>query len=93
VRVVYFGTSDFAAAILRRLAAEPPRRPALVVTPPDRRQGRGRRLAPAPAAATAEELGIEVLRTEATEAPEALRRILTAEPQLGVVCAFGQLLR
>ncbi len=44
VRAVYFGTSDFAAAVLRRLAAEPEHRPALVVTPPDRRRGRGRKL-------------------------------------------------
>jgi methionyl-tRNA formyltransferase len=93
VRVAYFGTSDFAAAILRRLAAEPELRPALVVTPPDRRQGRGRRLGPSPAAAAAEELGIDVLRTEATEAPEALDRIHAVGPDLGVVCAFGQLLR
>ena len=64
-----------------------------MVTPPDRRQGRGRRLAPVPAATTAEELGIEVLRTEATESTEALARIRAAEPDLGVVCAFGQLLR
>ena len=92
MRSVYLGTSDFAAAILRRLA-ETDHRPSLVVTPPDRRRGRGRRLAPAPAAAAAEALGIEVLRTEATEAPEALERIRAAKPELGVVCAFGQLLR
>jgi methionyl-tRNA formyltransferase len=93
VRVAYLGTSDFAAAILRRLAEAPEYRPVLVVTPPDRRQGRGRRLTPVPAAAAAEELGIDVLRTEATEEPEALERIRAAKPDLGVVCAFGQLLR
>jgi methionyl-tRNA formyltransferase len=92
VRVVYLGTSDFAAAILRRLA-EGRHRPRLVVTPPDRPRGRGRKVTAAPAAAAAEELGIEVLRTEATESPEALERIRAADPQLGVVCAFGQLLR
>jgi methionyl-tRNA formyltransferase len=92
VRVVYLGTSEFAAAILRRLAGTR-HRPALVLTPPDRRQGRGRKLAPTPAAVTAEELGIEVVRTEATEEPEALERIRSSAPDLGVVCAFGQLLR
>jgi methionyl-tRNA formyltransferase len=93
LRLVYLGTSEFAAAVLRRLAEDPAKRPGLVVTPPDRRRGRGRRLAPAPAAAAAEELGIDVLRTEATEAPESLERIRAVDPQLGVVCAFGQLLR
>jgi methionyl-tRNA formyltransferase len=92
LRVVYFGSSAFAAAVLRRLA-ESAHRPALAITPPDRRQGRGRRVGPVPAAATAEELGIELLRTEATERPEALARIRAAEPELGVVCAFGQLIR
>jgi methionyl-tRNA formyltransferase len=94
VRVVYLGTSDFAAAVLRRLSeSDAGHRPVLVVTPPDRRQGRGRKLAPVPAAAAAEELGIEVLRTEATEDPEALAAIGAAEPDVGVVCAFGQILR
>ena len=42
VRTVYLGTSDFAAAVLDRLAGGP-HRPALVVTRPDSRAGRGRR--------------------------------------------------
>ena len=92
MRTVYLGTSDFAAAVLRRLAASA-HVPVLVVTPPDRPRGRGRRLSPAPAAAAADELGIEVLRTEATEHPRALDRIRAAEPDVGVVCAFGQILR
>jgi methionyl-tRNA formyltransferase len=92
LRVVYLGTSPFAAAVLRRLA-DSAHRPVLVVTPPDRRQGRGRRVSPVPAAAAAEELGIDVLRTEATERPDALEGIRATQPDLGVVCAFGQLLR
>jgi methionyl-tRNA formyltransferase len=92
LRVVYLGTSPYAAAVLRRLA-DSAHRPVLVVTPPDRRRGRGRRLSPVPAAAVAAELEIDVLRTEATEGPEALERIRAAAPDLGVVCAFGQLLR
>ena len=92
MRVAYFGTSDFAAAVLGRLAASE-HRPALVVSPPDRRRGRGRRLSPTAVASAADALGIETLKTTASEQPEALARIRTAEPELGVVCAFGQLLR
>lgn len=92
--IVYFGTSDFAAALLRDLAAPgSPRRPVLVVTPPDRRQGRGRRLSPPPVAAVAAELGIELLQTERTDDLRALERIRAAGPDVGVVCAFGQILR
>ncbi len=92
MRVVYLGTTEFAAAVLRRLAGSE-HAPALVVSPPDRPRGRGRKLSPTATAATAAELGIEVLRTEATERPEALTAIRAAEPEVGVVCAFGQLLR
>jgi methionyl-tRNA formyltransferase len=92
VRAVYFGTSAFAAAVLRRLARSP-HRPALVVTPPDRARGRGRKLASPPAADEARELGIEVLQAESVNAPDALAAIRSAEPRAGVVCAFGQLIR
>jgi methionyl-tRNA formyltransferase len=93
VRLVYLGTSEFAAEILRRLAATGDHRPVLAVSPPDRRRGRGRKTSPTPVAAAAEELGIEVLKTEATEDDEALERIRAARPEVGVVCAFGQLIR
>ena len=43
MRTVYLGTSDFAAAVLDRLAAGP-HRPALVVTRPDARRGRGQKV-------------------------------------------------
>ena len=46
-RTVYLGTSDFAVAVLERLAAGD-HRPALVVTRPDRPSGRGRKVAPPP---------------------------------------------
>jgi methionyl-tRNA formyltransferase len=92
VRTAYLGTSEFAATVLRRLA-DSPHRPALVVTPPDRRQGRGRKVKPPPAAIVARELGLELLQAENVNAEEALDRIRVARPQAAVVCAFGQLIR
>ncbi len=92
MRTAYLGTSEFAAAVLRRLAASP-HRPALVVTPPDRRQGRGRRVAPPPAAVAAAELGLELLQAENVNEPAALERIRAAAPAAVAVCAFGQLIR
>jgi methionyl-tRNA formyltransferase len=93
VSLVYLGTSDFAAEILRRLAATDAHRPRLVVSPPDRRRGRGRKTSPTPVATVANELGIELVKTEATAGPETLERIRAAEADVGVVCAFGQLIR
>jgi methionyl-tRNA formyltransferase len=92
VRTAYLGTSDFAATVLRRLAASP-HRPALVVTPPDRRQGRGRTVTPPPAAPAAGELEIDLLQAESINDEAALERIRAAAPEAVVVCAFGQLIR
>jgi methionyl-tRNA formyltransferase len=91
-RLAYLGTSDFAATILRRLAAGSSK-PALVVTPPDRRRGRGRRLAPPPAAAAAAELGLDLHQTADVNAPESLTALDDAGIDLGLVCAFGQFLK
>jgi len=92
VRTAYLGTSDFAATVLRRLAASP-HRPSLVVTPPDRRQGRGRKVQPPPAALAAQELGLELLQAENVNDDGAQARIRAAEPEAVLVCAFGQLIR
>ena len=92
MRTAYLGTSEFAAAVLRRLAASP-HRPALVVTPADARRGRGRRLASPPAADTARELGLSVHQTADVNAPESVAAIEAANPDVIAVCAFGQLIR
>ncbi|MFL5872924.1 MAG: methionyl-tRNA formyltransferase [Solirubrobacterales bacterium] len=92
MKTAYLGTSDFAATVLRRLAASP-HRPGLVVTPPDRRQGRGRKVSPPPAALAAAELGLDLLQAENVNDDAALARIRAAQPEAVVVCAFGQLIR
>lgn len=92
MNTVYLGTSSFAATVLRRLA-ESPHRPALVVAPPDRPRGRGRKTLPPPVAEVARELEIELLQAESVNEGEALERIRTARPQLAGICAFGQLIR
>ncbi|MEO8092572.1 MAG: methionyl-tRNA formyltransferase [bacterium] len=91
-RTVFFGTSDFAAIVLRVLAVSP-YRPQLVVTPPDRRRGRGRKLSPPPAAIVAKGAGIELLQAEDLNEIATLDRIRAEGPDVGVVCAFGQLIR
>jgi methionyl-tRNA formyltransferase len=92
VRTAYLGTSEFAAAVLERLAGSP-HRPALVVAPPDRPRGRGRRSGAPPVAETAAELGIELLQAEDVNEAVALERIRASSPEAIGVCAFGQLIR
>lgn len=92
MRTVYLGTSDFAAAVLERLASSA-HRPALVVTRPDRPKGRGRTLQSPPVAETARALGIDLDQPEDVNAEEARARIAAAAPDAVCVCAFGALLK
>ncbi len=92
MRTAYLGTSEFAATVLRRLAGSP-HRPALVVSPPDSRRGRGRHLAPPPAAEAARELDLELHQTGDVNSPESLEAIRAAKPAAIAVCAFGQLIK
>ncbi len=91
MRTVFLGTSEFAVAILRRLAASP-HRPSLVVTRPDRPRGRGRRLSPPPVAVAACELGIELDQPASVNDDAARARIADARPEAVCVCAFGGLI-
>lgn len=92
MKTVYLGTSEFAAAILRTLA-DSPHRPTLVVSRPDRPQGRGRHLAPPPVVLVARELGLETFQPEAVNSPESIERIAAAEPERLALCAFGALIK
>ena len=74
VKTVYLGTSDFAAAVLERLAGSA-HRPALVVTRPDRPKGRGRQLQSPPVATRARELGLDARPARAA----ARRRVARAD--------------
>ncbi len=92
MRTVYLGTSEFAAGVLRTLAASA-HRPTLVLTRPDRPRGRGRRLAPPPVAEAARELGIEFAQPQAVNDEPCRALIAAAAPGVVCVCAYGALIR
>lgn len=83
-RLVYLGTPALAAEPLRALVAAGFDVP-LVITRIDKRRGRGSELAPSPVKAAAVELGIPVSHQ--------VEDALTVGADLGVVVAFGQLIR
>lgn len=91
-RYVYLGTSDFAVTVLLGLLRRD-LRPQLVVTPPDRRRGRGRRTGAAPVAAAAEAEGLAVLKTADVNGEEERARIADTGATIAMVCAFGQIIR
>jgi len=90
VRLIFFGTPEFAVPTLVRLASE--HEIAAVVSQPDRPSGRGRRVSPSPVSAAAVERGLALLRPERVGAPEVVAALRAAAPDLGVVVAFGQFL-
>jgi methionyl-tRNA formyltransferase len=83
-RLVYLGTPAAAVPPLRALVAAGYEIP-LVVTQPDRKRGRGSALVPSPVKAAATELDLPVT----TKVDDALG----AGADLGVVVAFGRLIR
>jgi methionyl-tRNA formyltransferase len=90
VRIVYLGTPEPAVPPLRALHAAG-HEIALVVTQPDRRRSRGAGVDPSPVKAAALELGLEVRTPE--KASEVTDEVAATGAQLGVVVAFGQILR
>jgi methionyl-tRNA formyltransferase len=92
VRTVFLGTSEFAVAVLHRLAGGD-HRPALVVTRPDRPRGRGRRVSPPPAAEAARALGLDLIQPESVNTQEARDRIAAAEPEVVAIAAYGGLIK
>src|SRR5919107_1579507 len=93
MRIVFFGTPDFAVASLQALVQG---RFSVtgVVTQPDKPQGRSRsELVPPPIKVAAQSVGIPVLqpvRPVGDVFTTSLRRL---EPDLGIVVAYGHILR
>jgi methionyl-tRNA formyltransferase len=91
LRIIYFGTPEFAVPGLRALIASPHDVVALV-SQPDRPKGRGQRLRSTMTKLAAEAAGIPVLqptRLKDDAFAEALRALL---PDLGVVAAYGRII-
>lgn len=92
IRIVFFGTPEFAVPSLERLVAQPDFSVVLVVTQPDRPAGRGRRLQPPPVKTRALELGLPVMQPERLRDPSTIEEIARLEPSLGLVVAYGELI-
>ena len=88
MRLVYFGTSDFAVPPLRALSDGA----VLVVSQPDRPAGRGKKLRVSPVKIAAEEMGVPVLTPERARDPEFVEDIRQLEADALVVASYGQIL-
>ena len=88
MRMLFFGSGDFAVPTLRNLQQN--HEIAAVVTQPDRPSGRGRKLTPTPVKERALQLGLEVITVEQVNDESPVRRLLDFGADVGVVLAFGQ---
>ncbi|OWU65458.1 MAG: methionyl-tRNA formyltransferase [Armatimonadetes bacterium Cent15-Ar3] len=88
MKIVYFGTSDFAVPALEKLAKDV----VLVITQPDRPSGRGMKLKASPVKLKAIELGLPVETPEKARDPEFVQKIQELEADVHVVAAYGQIL-
>lgn len=91
MRVVFFGTPDFAVPTLRALVDAPDFEVTLVVSQPDRRRSRNK-WEPTPVKAFAEEAGIPVITPEKLNRFVVYDRIEEANPDYLVVVAYGQII-
>lgn len=93
MRLAFFGTPEFAVPSLRALLGEG-FEVVVVVTQPDRPHGRSHsELVPPPVKVIALEEGIPVLQPERPDTPEFLQALRSHQPDLGVVAAYGHILK
>lgn len=91
MRVLFWGTPDFAVPTLLALDEEG-HDIVGVVTQPNRRSGRGRKESAPPVKAVADEEGITVLQPGSARSPELVEELRALEPDVSVVVAYGQIL-
>ena len=92
MKIVYFGTAEFAVPALDALLKAGHNVP-FVVTQPDRPRGRGNKMQPTPVGLYAEEKGLKLLKPERLSGDEEFMAELTeARPDLIVVTAYGKVL-
>ncbi len=91
MKIVYFGTPLFSAAVLRYLLHKKGEIVA-VVTQPDRPKGRSGALAPSPVCEVAKEASIPIFQPEKCSQEYFLQEMANLGASLYVVVAFGQIL-
>ncbi len=92
MRIVFFGTPEFAVPTLAALVAAG-EAPLLVISQPARPVGRGRNLRDPPVATWAREHGLNLEQPERVRGKAFLGTLKALEPDVAVVVAFGQIFR
>jgi methionyl-tRNA formyltransferase len=91
LKIVFFGTPEFAVPSLRALLSSE-HEVLAVVTQPDRQSGRGRKLKSPPVKEAASGSGIPVSQPERVKDPLFLKQLADLAPDVIVTAAYGQIL-
>ena len=91
LKIIFMGTADFGGAVLGKLADSKEKK-LMVVTQPDRPQGRGRKILPTPIKKVALSKGLEIFQPENINDEESLERLKEFNPDIILVVAYGQIL-
>jgi len=90
MKIIFFGSSDFAVPILESLKDK--EEVVLVVTQPDRKKGRSKELAPTAIKVASDSLGIKTFQPEDVNCKDSISFLGKIKPELFVVVSFGQIL-
>lgn len=92
MRIVFFGSPEFALPSLEALLASS-HDVVAVVSQPDRPAGRGHTATPPPVKVLALEHGLPILQPDRVSEPESVERLRALEPDVFIIAAYGQILR
>lgn len=93
MKIVFFGTPEFAVPSLERLLADPKFEVLAVVTQPDKRRGRGSQLTPSPVKMLAQTHELSVWQPKRVKKDQnTLQLLREAQADVFVVVAYGQIL-
>ncbi|HEY6090332.1 MAG TPA: methionyl-tRNA formyltransferase [Gemmatimonadaceae bacterium] len=91
MRILFWGTPEFAAPALRALIGEG-FEVVGVITQPDKPQGRSREIIPAPVKQIATEEEIPIFQPKNARDPELLETVTALKPDISIVVAYGHIL-
>ncbi len=91
MRIIFFGTPQFAIPTLDALIASP-HDVIAVVTQPDKRRGRRESVSPPPVKKTGIRAGVSVLQPLKLRDADFMNHVTSLKPDLGVVAAYGKFL-
>ncbi len=91
IKLIFFGTSEYSVMVLDTLK-EAGYLPELIITTPDKPQGRGLVLTPPPVKIWAEKNKIKYIQPETLKDEKVVEDTTKIEPDLGVAVAYGKII-